>query len=264
MLAGWTCRWIREAGKLRLRPRSGHGLAIHVHRVPRLSMLTNVLKAVLGSTTKVQILRALLPLVSPVSGREAQRLAGIRSDQGVRAALEELSDLEILHRVQTRKAYLYQINRARPVGAARRAVGIWTASEQPSPRSPVGTARGIGQGGGKSLRSNPATAIYSLSPTVDDRFPHSSLVLRYSPDYRHGRRGPKRPAAALVGDSTAVGGSCYGQHSFEDAPDTRASSPAKSAANPAPLKSGIGIGDAQLPHREPAPGRLRFGAPTIC
>lgn len=74
-------------------------------------MLTNVLNAVLGSTTKVQILRALLPLVSPVSGREAQRLAGIRSDQGVRAALGELSDLEILHRIQTRRAYLYQINR---------------------------------------------------------------------------------------------------------------------------------------------------------
>ncbi len=74
-------------------------------------MLAQVLDAVLGTTTKVRILRTLLPLSSPVSGTEARRLAGVRSVKAMWASLEELTELGILLRGQTRGTHLYQINR---------------------------------------------------------------------------------------------------------------------------------------------------------
>ncbi|MDB4949340.1 MAG: hypothetical protein JWM27_1989 [Gemmatimonadetes bacterium] len=73
-------------------------------------MLVRPLNAILGSVTKVQILRALLPLTSPASGRETQRLAGIRSKGALQSALNDLSDLGILRREQTRGSHLYRIN----------------------------------------------------------------------------------------------------------------------------------------------------------
>lgn len=74
-------------------------------------MLFNVLDALLGTTTKVRVLRALLPLDSPVSGNEAQRLAGVRSAGSMWAALDELSEIGILSREQTRGSHLYRVNR---------------------------------------------------------------------------------------------------------------------------------------------------------
>lgn len=73
-------------------------------------MLYHVLDAVLGSGTKVQILRALLPLRSAVTGREAQRLAGVRSDQGARQALRELAELGVLQRERSSASHLYRVN----------------------------------------------------------------------------------------------------------------------------------------------------------
>jgi predicted nucleotidyltransferase len=74
-------------------------------------VLAHVLDAVLGTTTKVRILRTLLPLTSPVSGTEARRLARVRSVKAMWASLDELTELGILERGQTRGTHLYQINR---------------------------------------------------------------------------------------------------------------------------------------------------------
>jgi len=74
--------------------------------------MLNLLDHVLGSESKVQMLRALLPLDTPASGRETQRLAGVRSNAGAQRALDELSDLRILERTEAGGAHLYQINRA--------------------------------------------------------------------------------------------------------------------------------------------------------
>ncbi|HEX2189091.1 MAG TPA: nucleotidyltransferase domain-containing protein [Longimicrobiaceae bacterium] len=73
-------------------------------------MLFNPLDGILGSTAKVRILRALLPLTVPVSGREAQKLAGVRSRRGAGTALDDLSDLGVLRRTETRGSHLYQVN----------------------------------------------------------------------------------------------------------------------------------------------------------
>ncbi|MEW5929810.1 MAG: nucleotidyltransferase domain-containing protein [Gemmatimonadota bacterium] len=74
-------------------------------------MLFNPLDGILGSTTKVQILRVLLPLTHPVSGREAQKLARIKSRNGAGNALDDLSDLGVLQRTDIRGSHLYEVNR---------------------------------------------------------------------------------------------------------------------------------------------------------
>ncbi len=74
-------------------------------------MLFHLLDALLGTTTKVRVLRTLLGLTAPVSGSEAQRLAGVRSADSMWRALDELSDLGILTREQTRGSHLFRINR---------------------------------------------------------------------------------------------------------------------------------------------------------
>ena len=74
-------------------------------------MLYHVLDAVLGSTTKVRLLRVILPLTHGVTGREAQRLARVKSDGGAREALAELDALGILHRDYSPASNLYRINR---------------------------------------------------------------------------------------------------------------------------------------------------------
>lgn len=73
-------------------------------------MLLNPVDALLGTTTKVRLLRALLPLSSPVSGREAERLAGTRSSRASRQALEDLVSLGVLHRAHVGRTHLYEVN----------------------------------------------------------------------------------------------------------------------------------------------------------
>ena len=74
-------------------------------------MLFAALEGVLGSTSKIQILRALLPLSGPVSGREAQRLACVRSDNGSRHALNTLLEMGVLTEQRLRGSRLYTVNR---------------------------------------------------------------------------------------------------------------------------------------------------------
>lgn len=73
-------------------------------------MLAHVLDAVLGTTTKVRILRTLLPLTSVVSGTEARRLAQVRSVNAMWSSLEDLTALGILLREETPGTHLYRIN----------------------------------------------------------------------------------------------------------------------------------------------------------
>lgn len=69
------------------------------------------LEGILGTASKVQLLRALLPLRTPVTGREVQRLARIRSTAGVRQALDELAAVCILVRSGSATTHQYHINR---------------------------------------------------------------------------------------------------------------------------------------------------------
>lgn len=74
-------------------------------------MLFNTLDHVLGTQTKVQILRALSELASPVSGNKARRLAGVRSVSGAGQALDDLTALGLLLREEAGGAHLYRVNR---------------------------------------------------------------------------------------------------------------------------------------------------------
>lgn len=88
-------------------------------------MLFHTLDAILGSTAKVRIVRALIPLTSPVSGNELRALARIRSKSGLKTALDDLTELGIIQREDTRRIRLYRINRghdlAEPLAALFRA-----------------------------------------------------------------------------------------------------------------------------------------------
>lgn len=74
-------------------------------------MLLRPLDAVLGSTAKVRILRALLPMTAAASGAEVRSLSGVRSVGGMWTALEELTDLGVLQRDDTRRIQLFRVNR---------------------------------------------------------------------------------------------------------------------------------------------------------
>jgi predicted nucleotidyltransferase len=73
------------------------------------AMLLDPLDHLLGTRTKVRILRALVPLDRPVSGREAARLAGV-SRIALRA-MEELSAVGILKRDQATGQHLFTFER---------------------------------------------------------------------------------------------------------------------------------------------------------
>jgi predicted nucleotidyltransferase len=68
------------------------------------------LNAVLGSVTKVKLLRALLPLSRPVGLREAARLADV-SPSAAQGAMEELTAMGVLDLREATSQHLYQINR---------------------------------------------------------------------------------------------------------------------------------------------------------
>lgn len=74
-------------------------------------MLLRTFDQVLGSAAKVRILRAMMPLASPVSGNELRMLAGIRSKSGLKTALADLTELGLLTRDDTRRIRFYRINR---------------------------------------------------------------------------------------------------------------------------------------------------------
>lgn len=74
-------------------------------------MLFRTLDVILGSPTKVRILRALIPLGHVVSGNEARLAAGVRSKSGMQSALDELTELGILERDDTRRILFFRVNR---------------------------------------------------------------------------------------------------------------------------------------------------------
>jgi predicted nucleotidyltransferase len=74
-------------------------------------MLFRTLDLILGSPTKVRILRALIPLGHVVSGNEARLAAGVRSKSGMQSALNELTELGILERDDTRRILFFRVNR---------------------------------------------------------------------------------------------------------------------------------------------------------
>lgn len=74
-------------------------------------MLFRTLDEVLGTSAKVRVLRALLPLSAPVSGNEARLLAGIRSKSGMQTALDALTQLGLLERDETRRIQFFRVNR---------------------------------------------------------------------------------------------------------------------------------------------------------
>jgi len=73
-------------------------------------VINEPLQWILGTTTKVQIVRALVPLRTAVTGREVLRLARIRSSAGAATALNQLTALGILLRTGTPTTHQYQIN----------------------------------------------------------------------------------------------------------------------------------------------------------
>jgi predicted nucleotidyltransferase len=72
-------------------------------------MLFEPLDEILGSRSKVRLLRALGPLDRPVSGREAARLAGL-SHRAI-TALDELAALGVVIRREAAGQHLYTFNR---------------------------------------------------------------------------------------------------------------------------------------------------------
>lgn len=76
-----------------------------------MGLLFEALDDALGTTSKVRLLRALLPLTNAVTGREAARLAGV-SQTAARRALDDLVALGILERTVGAGEHRYLLNRA--------------------------------------------------------------------------------------------------------------------------------------------------------
>lgn len=72
-------------------------------------MLFDPLDQILGTRSKLRLLRALAPLHRPVSGREAARLAGV-SRQAI-SVLDDLASAGIVRRQETAGQNLYLFNR---------------------------------------------------------------------------------------------------------------------------------------------------------
>lgn len=75
-----------------------------------MGVLYDPLDKVLGSASKVRLLRALAPLGRAVSGRQAARLAGLPSKTAWRAA-EDLAELGIIRREESTGQHLFSVNR---------------------------------------------------------------------------------------------------------------------------------------------------------
>lgn len=94
-------------------------------------MALPTLDHVLGTQTKVRLLRVLVALDTPVSGREAQRLAGVTSMSATGRALEDLTGVGILSRERTGATHLYRFNRQHVLAASLAAL-YRVEEEQPA------------------------------------------------------------------------------------------------------------------------------------
>lgn len=75
-----------------------------------MSIFLSPLDHILTSRGKVRLLRALMPLSRPVSGREAAKLARLSQTPALRA-LDDLVSLGVLRRAETPSQHLYEVNR---------------------------------------------------------------------------------------------------------------------------------------------------------
>jgi hypothetical protein len=91
------------------------------------------LESVLGTRTKIRLLRALVAHTEPVSGREAQRLADTPSSSASGAALDELVDAGLLLRVEAGRAHLYRANRDHLFWEPSPDSSRWRAAATPRP-----------------------------------------------------------------------------------------------------------------------------------
>lgn len=73
-------------------------------------MIPNALNHILGTTAKIDLLRVLIRLDTPTSGREAERLARVAHMSAIKA-LGELAAVGVLSLTRTQATHLYQINR---------------------------------------------------------------------------------------------------------------------------------------------------------
>lgn len=74
-----------------------------------MDILFHPLDAILGTPSKVRLLRELVPIERPVSGREAARLAGL-SSYSIRA-LDELVEMGLVLRQEATGQHLFRLNR---------------------------------------------------------------------------------------------------------------------------------------------------------
>lgn len=75
-----------------------------------MSIFLSPLDHILTNRGKVRLLRALIPLSRPVSGREAAKLARLSQTPALRA-LDDLVALGVLRRTETPSQHLYEVNR---------------------------------------------------------------------------------------------------------------------------------------------------------
>lgn len=75
-----------------------------------MSTFLTPLDHILTNRGKVRLLRALIPLSRPVSGREAAKLARLSQTPALRA-LNDLVALGVLHRMEMPSQHLYEVNR---------------------------------------------------------------------------------------------------------------------------------------------------------
>jgi hypothetical protein len=141
------------------------------NRKAEVGLLQSPLDAVLGSMSKVKLLRILLPLDRPVALREAARMAGI-SASGAQAALGELTAMGIIDHREATSQHLYRVNRKNHLAAPLSA--LFNAEDERW--SDLLAALENELYGGLFGPSIEAAAIFGSSARGDDR-PDSDLDL---------------------------------------------------------------------------------------
>jgi predicted nucleotidyltransferase len=136
-----------------------------------MGLLRHPLDSVLGSVTKVRLLRALLPLERPVSLREAARLAGV-SPAAASGALDELAALQVVDRREATSQHLYTVNRKNRLADAL--AGLFAAEEERREMLMGSLRRDVE--GGQPGPSVEAAALFGSAARGDDR-PDSDLDL---------------------------------------------------------------------------------------
>lgn len=134
-------------------------------------MLWTALEHILGTTAKVRLLRALIPLDTPASGREAERLAGIAHRSATRA-LHDLVALGVLRKTTTPGTHLYQINSDHDLVLPLKALFQAEAARFASLREAVNAALEA-----TSLRKTVVSVVVFGSAARGDALPDSDLDL---------------------------------------------------------------------------------------